>query len=46
MCRRVDPYEPHRVWYTVRTKGTHKAPLNLGSIRFQATNKVLFFFFL
>lgn len=35
----MDPYEPHRVWFTIRSKGTHKAPLQLGSIRFQTTNK-------
>ena len=40
MCRRVDPYEPHRVWYTQRAKGTHKKTLNLGGLKFQATNKV------
>ena len=36
----MDPYEPHRVWYTVRSKGVHVKPLQLGPYRFQATNKV------
>ena len=38
--RRVDPYEPHRVWWTTRSKGTHKKTLNFGGMKFYATNKV------
>jgi len=38
---RVDPYEPNRVWYTIRTTGTHTGPLNFGSKRIEATHRVV-----
>ncbi len=27
---RVDPYEPNRVWFTIRTTGTHTGTLRFG----------------
>ena len=36
---RVDPYEPNRVWFTIRTTGTHTGTLNFGSNSFAATGK-------
>lgn len=27
LARRVDPYEPNRVWFTIRTTGTHTVSL-------------------
>lgn len=34
---RVDPYEPNRVWFTIRTTGTHTGPLRFGSQKYEAT---------
>lgn len=35
---RVDPYEPNRVWYTVRTTATHTGPLRFGMTTYKATS--------
>ncbi|PSC76916.1 amidase signature enzyme [Micractinium conductrix] len=34
----VDPYEPNRVWFFIRTTGTHTGPFKFGSTTFAATN--------
>lgn len=39
---RVDPYEPNRVWFTLRTTGTHTGTLKFGSKAFPATGKDVF----
>jgi hypothetical protein len=36
---RVDPYEPNRVWFTIRTTGTHTGTLKFGTNAFPATGK-------
>jgi hypothetical protein len=36
---RVDPYEPNRVWFTIRTTGTHLGTLKFGNSSYPATNK-------
>lgn len=36
---RVDRYEPNRVWFTIRTTGTHLGTLKFGSSSYPATNK-------
>lgn len=36
---RVDPYEPNRVWFTIRTTGTHTGTLRFGSKEYKATGK-------
>ena len=38
---RVDPYEPNRVWYTVRTTATHTGPLKFGMTTYKATSACL-----
>ncbi|KAK9823831.1 hypothetical protein WJX72_005808 [[Myrmecia] bisecta] len=38
---RVDPYEPHRVWFTVRNTATHTGPLKFGPKTYKATNTVV-----
>ena len=35
---RVDPYEPNRVWFTIRTTATHTGPLNFGMSTYKATS--------
>ncbi len=37
---RVDPYEPQRVWFTVRSTATHTGPLNFAGTTYKATGKV------
>ena len=37
---RVDPYEPNRVWFTVRTTATHTGPLKFGSSTYKATGAI------
>lgn len=37
---RVDPYEPNRVWFTVRNAATHTGDLKFFNSAFKATNKV------
>lgn len=37
---RVDPYEPNRVWFTVRNVATHTGDLTFFKTTFKATNKV------
>ncbi|KAL4853143.1 hypothetical protein ACK3TF_005837 [Chlorella vulgaris] len=34
---RVDPYEPNRVWFTIRTSGTHTGPFKFGKATYEAT---------
>lgn len=34
-----DPSEPNRFWGVIRVRGTHTAPLNLGSAKIPATGK-------
>jgi hypothetical protein len=36
---RVDPYEPNRVWYTVRTTATHTGPLRFGMSTYKPTSE-------
>ena len=38
---RVDPYEPNRVWFTVRTTATHTGPLRFGMRTYKATSERL-----
>ena len=35
--RSVDPFEPNRVWFTIRTTGTHKGPIKFGRATYEAT---------
>jgi len=35
---RVDPYEPNRVWFTIRTTATHTGPLHFGMSTYKATS--------
>ena len=37
---RVDPYEPQRVWFTIRSTAKHTGPLNFAGATYKATNKV------
>ena len=37
---RVDKYEPHRVWFTIRNTGTHVGPLKFFGRTIQPTGKV------
>ena len=37
---RVDHYEPHRVWFTIRNTGTHTGPLKFLGRSIQPTGKV------
>ena len=37
---RVDPYEPQRVWFTIRSTAKHTGPLNFAGTTYKATNKV------
>ena len=37
---RVDPYEPQRVWFTVRSTATHTGPLHFAGATYKATGKV------
>jgi len=36
---RVDPYEPNRVWFTIRTTATHSGTLKFGNNEYPATGK-------
>ncbi|CAK0787604.1 hypothetical protein CVIRNUC_010826 [Coccomyxa viridis] len=36
---RVDPYEPQRVWFTIRSTAKHTGPLNFAGATYKATNK-------
>ena len=37
---RVDPYEPQRVWFTIRSTAKHTGPLSFAGTTYKATNKV------
>lgn len=37
---RVDKYEPHRVWWTVRNTATHTGPLKFFGSTYKPTGKV------
>jgi hypothetical protein len=37
---RVDKYEPHRVWFTVRNTATHTGPLSFAGSTYKPTGKV------
>ena len=37
---RVDKYEPHRVWFTVRNTATHTGPLTFAGSTYKPTGKV------
>ena len=37
---RVDPYEPQRVWFTIRSTAKHTGPLHFAGATYKATNKV------
>jgi hypothetical protein len=39
---RVDPYEPNRVWFTIRGTSTHTGALNFGGATYPATGKQVF----
>ena len=34
---RVDPYEPNRVWFTIRNSGTHTGALKFAGKTFEGT---------
>jgi hypothetical protein len=36
---RVDPFEPNRVWYTIRTTATHTGTLRFGRSEYKATGR-------
>ena len=38
---RVDPYEPNRVWFTIRTTGTHTGPFTFGRTSIPATGNTI-----
>ncbi|MEW5320308.1 MAG: hypothetical protein WDW38_011390 [Sanguina aurantia] len=38
---RVDPYEPHRVWFTCRTTGTHTGALKFFKSQYRPTGKLV-----
>ncbi|KAI7839161.1 hypothetical protein COHA_007051 [Chlorella ohadii] len=38
---RVDPYEPNRVWFTIRTTGTHTGPFKFGRATYEATGATI-----
>lgn len=39
---RVDPFEPNRVWFTIRNAATHTGTLNFGKVAYPATGKQVF----
>ena len=38
---RVDPYEPNRVWFTIRTTGTHTGAFKFGRATYAATGSTI-----
>jgi hypothetical protein len=38
---RVDPYERNRVWFTIRTSGTHTGPFKFGRATYEATGRTI-----
>lgn len=38
---RSDPYEKNRVWFTIRTSGTHTGPFKFGSATYNATGATI-----
>ena len=38
---RVDLYEPNRVWFTIRTTGTHTGPFSFGRATYAATGNTI-----
>jgi hypothetical protein len=38
---RVDPFEPNRVWFTIRTTGTHTGPFKFGRATYDATGATI-----
>ncbi len=40
-CRRIDPFEPNRVWFTTRVTGTHTGTLKFGGSEYKATGKTV-----
>ncbi|EFN53430.1 hypothetical protein CHLNCDRAFT_136655 [Chlorella variabilis] len=38
---RVDPYESNRVWFTIRTSGTHTGPFSFGRATYPATGATI-----
>ena len=39
--RRVDPYEPNRVWFTTRVTATHTGTLKFGGSEYKATGRTV-----